>query len=280
MKQVGNTPIVKYENLYFKLENQNPTGSIKDRAAYNILKSLLKEKAIKKGDTVVISTSGNIGIAIAYFGKELGLKVIVTMPSNMSVERINLLKKYDAEVILTDATLGMKGANELAFKISKENNYFEINQFTSIYNQEAHFETMKEILKDLSDVDYIICGIGSAGTISGLSRYIKEHNLNIKVIGIEPEESAIITKGIKGEHAIQGIGAGFIPPLLNLENIYKIVCVKSQDVLKEFKNKKEISLGLSSCACYLVGKDLLIKEPDKKILIIVADGADRYGGVN
>ena len=118
MKQVGNTPIVKYENLYFKLENQNPTGSIKDRAAYNILKSLLKEKAIKKGDTVVISTSGNIGIAIAYFGKELGLKVIVTMPSNMSVERINLLKKYDAEVILTDATLGMKGANELAFNAS------------------------------------------------------------------------------------------------------------------------------------------------------------------
>ena len=280
MKKVGNTPIVKYNNLYFKLENQNPTGSIKDRAAYNILQSLIKEKTIKKGDTIVISTSGNIGIAVAYFGKKLGLKVIVTMPSNMSIERINLLKKYEADVILSDATLGMNGSNELASKISKDNNYFEINQFTSIYNQEAHFETMKEILRDLPDVDYIICGIGSAGTISGLSRYIKEHNLNIKVIGIEPDESPIITKGIKGEHAIQGIGAGFIPPLLNLDNIYNIVCVKSEDVLEEFKIKKEISLGLSSCACYLVGKDLLAQEPDKKILIIVADGIDRYGGVN
>jgi cysteine synthase A len=181
---------------------------------------------------------------------------------------------------LSDATLGMNGSNELASKISKDNNYFEINQFTSMYNQEAHFETMKEILNDLQDVDYIICGIGSAGTISGLSRYIKEHNLNIKVIGIEPDESAIITKGIKGEHAIQGIGAGFVPPLLNLDNIYKIECVKSRDVLEEFKNKKEISLGLSSCACYLVGKKILKKEPNKKILIIVADGRDRYGGVN
>lgn len=280
MIKVGNTPIIKYNNLYFKLENKNPTGSIKDRAAYNILQSLINENTIKKGDTVVISTSGNIGIAIAYFGKELGLNVIVTMPSNMSDERINLLKQYEAKVVLTDASLGMAGSNELATKIAKENNYYEINQFTSIYNQEAHFETIKEILRDLPDVDYIICGIGSAGTISGISRYIKENQLDIKVIGIEPYESAVITKGIKGRHDIQGIGAGFIPPLLNLDNIYKIEVVKSKDVLNEFKIKRDISLGLSSCACYLVGKELLKQEPNKKILIIVADGIDRYGSVN
>lgn len=280
MINVGNTPIIKYKDLYFKLENKNPTGSIKDRAAYNILQSLINENTIKKGDTVVISTSGNIGIAIAYFGKELGLNVIVTMPSNMSDERINLLKQYEAKVVLTDASLGMAGSNELATKIAKENNYYEINQFTSIYNQEAHFETIKEILRDLPDVDYIICGIGSAGTISGISRYIKENQLDIKVIGIEPYESAIITKGIKGRHDIQGIGAGFIPPLLDLDTIYKIEVVKSKDVLKEFKIKRDISLGLSSCACYLVGKELLKQEPNKKILIIVADGIDRYGSVN
>lgn len=279
MNIVGNTPIVEYDNLYFKLEYKNPTGSIKDRAAYNILTNYLKQNIINKGDTVVISTSGNIGISIAYFGKILGLNVIVTMPSNMSKERIELMEKYDAKVILTDPLLGMSGSNMEASKIALENNYVEINQFTSIYNQEAHFDTIKEIINDLPDVDYIVCGIGSAGTISGISKYIKEHNLNIKVIGVEPLESAVITKGVVGKHDIQGIGAGFIPPLLDLKNVDKIECVKSIDALVEFKKTKGLPLGISSCACFLVGKELLKAEPDKKILIMVADSIDRYGGV-
>ena len=279
MNIVGNTPIVKYDNLYFKLEYKNPPGSIKDRAAYNILTNYLKQKIINEGDTVVISTSGNIGISIAYFGKILGLNVIVTMPSNMSKERIELMEKYDAKVVLTDPLLGMRGSNMEASKIALENNYVEINQFTSIYNQEAHFDTIKEIINDLPDVDYIVCGIGSAGTISGISKYIREHNLNIKVIGVEPLESAVITKGVVGKHDIQGIGAGFIPPLLDLKNVYKIECVKSIDALVEFKKTKELPLGLSSCACLLVGNKILKAEPDKKILIMVADSIDRYGGV-
>lgn len=280
MNIVGNTPIVEYNNLYFKLEYKNPTGSIKDRAAYNILTNYLEKNIIKKGDTIVISTSGNIGISISYFGKLLGLNVIVTMPSNMSVERIKLMEQYGAKVILTDETKGMLGSNQEAKKIAKENNYIEINQFTNIYNQEAHFNTIKEIIEDLPDVDYIVCGIGSAGTISGISKYIKEHNLNIKVVGVEPYESAVITQGRVGKHDIQGIGAGFIPPLLELKNIDRIECVKSIDTILEFKKQKDLPLGLSSCACLIVGKKILSEEPNKKILIMVADSIDRYGGVN
>lgn len=275
-KEVGNTPIIYYNNLYYKLEFFNPTGSIKDRATYNILKNYLDKEIIKPNDTIIEATSGNMGISLAYFGKLFKLKVVIVMPDSASIERIKLLERYGAQIILTDGSLGMTGALEKQNQLVKEFNYLPIKQFENIYNTLAHLKTGEEIIKELPDVDYIICGIGSGGTISGLSKYFKSKSKEVKLIGIEPFESPIINKGIKGQHKIQGIGAGFIPPLLDLKDIHTIELVKSEEVIEKFKQDNPLNLGLSGIACEIIGHKLFKKEPKAKILIIVADGIDRY----
>ena len=273
-KKVGFTPIVYYNNIYYKLEIFNPSGSIKDRAAYNILENYYKLGLIKEGSTVVIPTSGNMGISLAYFSSKFKIKVIVVMPENVSKERLNILKQYGAVIILTSGNDGMETAIKKARELALEKGYVLIDQFNSIYNKTAHLETAKEIIEDIPDVDYIVCGIGTAGTISGISEYLRKSR--IKIIGVEPYESSAITKGEIGSHLIEGLGAGFIPPLINLEDIYKVVRVKSNEVIDKYKNDNPLLLGKSGIACEIAARKILEKDQNAKILVIVPDGIDRY----
>lgn len=277
-KKVGSTPTIYYNNIFYKLEFYNPSGSIKDRAAYNILENYYGKGAIHEGDTIVIASSGNMGIALAYFGKKFRIKVVVVMPNNVSRERINILTEYNATIILTNSELGMIGSIDKARELSKEYGYILINQFDNIYNKLANISTGKEIIQEIPNVDYIVCGIGSGGTISGICEYLKQNNQVVKVIGVEPNERAVISKKSEGENLIEGLGAGFIPPLINLNDIYNVKTVKGKEVLEKFKEDNPLLLGLSSIACDIVARKILEKEPNAKIVVIVADGIDRYGG--
>lgn len=275
-KKVGSTPIIKYQNLYYKLEFYNPTGSIKDRAAYSILENYYKRGYLKEDDTIITATSGNMGIALAYFGKKFKLRVIIVMPDNVSLERRTLIKKYGAKIILTDGALGMAGALAEVTRLKEKNHYLIIDQFNNKYNLLAHLQTASEIIDELPDVDYIVCGIGSGGTIAGIGTYLKMKQKQVKLIGVEPLESPVITKGKRGIHGIQGIGAGFVPPLINLQNIDSVELVKTIDVINKLKNDNPLLLGLSGLAGDIVGRRILEKDPQAKIVIIVADGIDRY----
>ncbi|MBQ8292903.1 MAG: cysteine synthase family protein [Bacilli bacterium] len=270
---IGNTDLIYKDGLYYKLEYNNPTGSIKDRPAYNILYEYINKGILKKGDTIVEATSGNMGISLAYFGAHFGINVVIVIPDNVSVERVKLLEKYGAKVILKHSLI--ECIEEVNYLVKKEK-YIPINQFENIYNYLAYLKMGKEIFEKLEYVDYIICGIGTAGTIRGLSEYIKNNNLKTKIIGVEPDESAVISKGLTGVHNIQGIGAGFIPPLLDLNKIDLIETVKTSDVLSDFKKNNSLGLGLSGIACKIVGLKILEKEKDAKIVVIVADGITRY----
>jgi len=272
---VGHTPVVKYENIYIKLEGYNPGGSIKDRAAKYMLIKAMENGSLKKGDTIVEPTSGNTGIGLACLGPSLGLKVVIIMPDSMSVERIKAIKAYGAEVILTDGKLGMKGAIDLANKLVKEKNYHIMGQFDNPNNSLAHYETTaSEIINDFKELDYIVCTIGSGGTITGLAKRLKEVYPNIKVIGVEPDESPLLSKGYAGSHRIQGIGANFIPSILDLKLVDKIITVKSDDCFIEMERlaKKGLFLGISSAAAVIAGKTL----GKGNILVISPDSGLKY----
>jgi len=272
---VGHTPVVKYENIYIKLEGYNPGGSIKDRAAKYMLIKAMENGSLKKGDTIVEPTSGNTGIGLACLGPSLGLKVVIIMPDSMSVERIKAIKAYGAEVILTDGKLGMKGAIDLANKLVKEKKYHIMGQFDNPDNALAHYETTaSEIIDDFKELDYIVCTIGSGGTITGLAKRLKEVYPNIKVIGVEPDESPLLSKGYAGSHKIQGIGANFIPSILDLKLVDKIITVKSDDCFIEMERlaKKGLFLGISSAAAVIAGKTL----GKGNILVISPDSGLKY----
>ncbi len=272
---VGHTPVVKYENIYIKLEGYNPGGSIKDRAAKYMLIKAMENGSLKKGDTIVEPTSGNTGIGLACLGPSLGLKVVIIMPDSMSVERIKAIKAYGAEVILTDGKLGMKGAIDLANKLVKEKNYHIMGQFDNPDNALAHYETTaSEIINDFKELDYIVCTVGSGGTITGLAKRLKEVYPNIKVIGVEPDESPLLSKGYAGSHKIQGIGANFIPSILDLKLVDKIITVKSDDCFIEMERlaKKGLFLGISSAAAVIAGKTL----GKGNILVISPDSGLKY----
>ncbi len=272
---VGHTPVVKYENIYIKLEGYNPGGSIKDRAAKYMLIKAMENGSLKKGDTIVEPTSGNTGIGLACLGPSLGLNVVIIMPDSMSVERIKAIKAYGAEVILTDGKLGMKGAIDLANKLVKEKGYFLMGQFDNPNNSLAHYETTaSEIINDFKELDYIVCTIGSGGTITGLAKRLKEVYPNIKVIGVEPDESPLLSKGYAGSHKIQGIGANFIPSILDLKLVDKIITVKSDDCFIEMERlaKKGLFLGISSAAAVIAGKTL----GKGNILVISPDSGLKY----
>lgn len=233
---IGNTPIVKINNIfdtdshadvYLKLENFNPGGSVKDRAALGIIEKAEKEGKLKPGSTIIEPTSGNMGISLAFIGSLKGYKTIIVMPDTMSIERRNILKALNAELILTDGARGMKGAIEKAESLaSKNKNYFMPEQFSNPANVEAHYETTgEEILRDLPDVDVFIAGVGSGGTLSGVGRRLKEHSLDIQVVAVEPLTSAVISGEKPGKHQIQGLGAGFIPDTLDMKVIDRIIPV-------------------------------------------------------
>ena len=286
LDMIGNTPMIKLNNIgnsniYVKLEKYNLAGSIKDRAVYYMVENLEKNGLLKKGDVLVEATSGNTGIALSMIGSLKGYKVIIVMPETMSVERRTLMKAYGAELILTDGSLGMKGSIEKMNKLLSENsNYISLKQFDNEYNPLAHYETTGvEIYNQVKDIDIFVCGVGTGGTISGVGKYLKEQNPNIKVVAVEPEGSPVISKNKKGSHKIQGIGAGFIPKNYNknvVDEVMTITDEESYEGVRIMAQKEGILVGISSGANIYAALKLCEMYPDKKIVTVAPDGIDKY----
>ncbi len=288
---IGNTPMVKLKKVvdknmatvYAKLEMFNPGGSVKDRIALNMVEQAEKKGLLKPGSVIVEPTSGNTGIGLAIVGRVKGYKVILAMPEGTSQERIQILESFGAEVVLTPAKDGMLGAVEKAREIvSTQSNAFMPQQFMNPDNPAMHRKTTaKEILKDTDgNIDGFAAGVGTGGTITGVSEVLKKHNPKLKVVAVEPKTSAILSGGKPGPHMIQGIGAGFIPEVLNRELIDEIVTVDDQEayqMAKRLSREEGIFAGLS-CGAACVGALKLAKQlgPGKTIVVIFPDSGERY----
>ena len=283
---IGNTPMISldkigYKNVYVKLEKYNPAGSIKDRIALSMVEGAERKGILYKESVLVEATSGNTGIALAMVGKLKGYKVIIIMPETMSMERRQLVKAFGAELILTEGSKGMNGSIEKLNDLLKENkNYVNLGQFENEDNPRIHYEaTGPEIYKELPDVDVVIAGIGSGGTISGIGKFLKEQNENVKVIGIEPKSSPLITQKKAGAHKIQGIGANFIPKNYDENIVDKVITVSDEDafeIVRLMANKLGILVGISSGANIFGSIEISKKYPDKKIATVAPDGVDKY----
>lgn len=277
-KTIGNTPIIPIGGVFAKLESRNPAGSIKDRAGFYIVRDALRRGDIKNGK-IVESTSGNTGIGLAYVCSNLGIEFVATMPSSMSAERIALMEKYGGKVVLTPAENGMAGAVEKAKEIAEDGAYLA-NQFGNPSGISAHFETTApEIFREMPFVDYIVAGVGSGGTVMGLKKYIEESGLPAKVVAVEPEESPLLSKGVAGAHKIQGIGANFVPSILDKSKLDEIRTVKSDDAIKAVKEIYSLTgekCGISAGGAYAVAKEFRRENPSAIILAIFPDGGDRY----
>lgn len=290
---VGNTPLLQAERfssalklkttVFAKLEYLNPTGSVKDRVAKNILLQAWDRGEIHKDSVLIEPTSGNTGIGLAAMGKALGLRVIITMPETMSMERQKLIRAYGAEVILTDGAKGMKGAIEQAELLAKETpNAFILGQFVNLDNPGAHYLTTgPEIWEDLEQVDILIAGVGTGGTISGAGKYLKEKNPKLQIIAVEPAKSPVLTKGYSGSHGIQGIGAGFIPKTLDVSCYDRVLDVADEDALamaKLFMETEGISIGISSGAALFAAVCVAreSQNENQNIVVILPDSGDRY----
>ena len=291
---VGNTPILKLNNyvtknqlkanIFAKLEYFNPAGSVKDRIAKAMLFKA-KEDGILKPDSVIIEpTSGNTGIGLASLGTSLGHQVILTMPETMSIERRNLLKAYGAKVVLTPGGLGMKGAIAKAEELAKEyKNAFIPSQFENQANPNAHYLTTgPEIYQQLEGkIDIFVAGVGTGGTISGIGKYLKEKNPTIKVVAIEPAASPVLSKGTPGPHAIQGIGAGFVPNTLNTDIYDEIITIENEAAFatsRAIAREEGVLVGISSGAA-LYGATVLAKRIEnagKNIVVLLPDTGERY----
>lgn len=291
---VGNTPILKLNNyvtknqlkanIFAKLEYFNPAGSVKDRIAKAMLFKA-KEDGILKPDSVIIEpTSGNTGIGLASLGTSLGHQVILTMPETMSIERRNLLKAYGAKVVLTPGGLGMKGAIAKAEELAKEHkNAFIPSQFENQANPNAHYLTTgPEIYQQLEGkIDIFVAGVGTGGTISGIGKYLKEKNPSIKVVAIEPAASPVLSKGTPGPHAIQGIGAGFVPNTLNTDIYDEIITIENEAAFatsRAIAREEGVLVGISSGAA-LYGATVLAKRIEnagKNIVVLLPDTGERY----
>lgn len=290
LELIGNTPVIKLKNkssddmadIYVKLEGFNLGNSVKDRAALGMLEEAEKSGKLKPGGTIVEPTSGNTGISLALIASLKGYKTIIVMPDSMSVERRNIISAYGAEVILTDGSKGMRGAIEKAEELVAANsNYFIPQQFDNSANPKKHYETTgKEIIEDLPDLDAFVAGVGTGGTISGVGKKLKEHNPDIKIIAVEPSDSAVISGNKPGKHKIQGIGAGFIPKNLDLKIIDEVIKISNEEsfeVCKTISSTNGLFLGISSganiAAAYKVAKEL---GKGKKVLTISPDGGEKY----
>ena len=289
---VGNTPMLelvnsknKYSfiaNVFAKLEYFNPAGSVKDRVALNMIEAAEKNGSLKAGGTIIEPTSGNTGIGIAAICAAKGYKAVIVMPETMSIERRKLIASYGAEVVLTEGAKGMNGSIAKAEELNKEiENSIIAGQFYNPANPDAHYKTTApEIYNDLNGkVDVMVCGIGSGGTITGVGRFLKEKNENIKIIGVEPLSSPFLSKGEKGAHKIQGIGAGFIPENLDTEIYDEIITVSDDDAInfaREICLLEGLSVGISAGAALCGALAVAKKEQGKNIVVILPDGASRY----
>lgn len=285
---IGYTPVVKinglddsYADVYVKLEKNNPSGSVKDRPVKYIIQDLLDKGELKPGGTIVESTSGNTGVGLAMVGAALGIKVIIVMPDSMSVERRKLMQAYGAELVLTPASGGMSLAGEKAEEIAKEKNAPIFGQFKNEANVTSHEETTaREVLEDVPDVDGFVAGIGTGGTITGVGRVLKENNPETVIWSVEPEASPILTKGEAGSHKIQGLGANFIPEILDQSVIDKIETISNDEAINtavELAKSQGILAGFSSGANYAAALRLA-KElgKGKKVVVVLPDSGERY----
>lgn len=291
---IGNTPLLQlnnlkkslgfYGNIFAKLEFFNPAGSIKDRVAKAMLEDYEKQGIISKDTVIIEPTSGNTGIGLALVSATRGYKTVIVMPNSMSVERIKLLKAYGAEVVLTDGSLGMKGAIDKAEELKASfKSAIIVGQFTNSSNPKAHYNTTgPEIYNDLDgNVDILVAGVGTGGTITGAGKYLKEKNKNIKIIAVEPYNSPLLSTGKTGAHGIQGIGANFIPEVLDTSIYDEIITVKEDDAYKTMQllSKTEgVLVGISSgAALYSAIKVASLDEnANKNIVVILPDTGDRY----
>ena len=286
---IGNTPLLKINtdtkaNIFAKLECFNPAGSAKDRVAYSIIKDAEDKGILKKGSTIIEPTSGNTGIGIASMGVSRGYRVIIVMPDTMSVERRKLMTAYGAELVLTDGSLGMNGAIAKAEEMQKEiPGSIVAGQFVNPANAMAHYKTTgPEIWNDTDGkVDVFVAGVGTGGTITGVGEYLKEQNPSIEIVAIEPDTSAVLSGESAGAHKLQGIGAGFIPEVLNTKVIDKIIKVSADDAYATARNlaKSEgILVGVSSGAALYGALTLAEKEEykGKNIVVLLPDTGDRY----
>lgn len=287
LELVGKTPILKVKNLvdensaevYVKLEKFNPGGSVKDRAALGMIERAEKEGLLKKGDIIVEPTSGNTGIALAMIGSLKGYKVIIVMPETMSKERRDLIKAYGAELVLTEGSKGMKGAIEKALGYGE--GYFVPQQFENIANPEKHFETTaEEIFEDINDLDYLVAGVGTGGSITGIAKNLKNKIPNLKSVAVEPAASPVLSGGKPGPHKIQGIGAGFVPLNYDESVVDEIVKVEDGDAFKTakaFAENEGVLVGISSGAAIYAAIELAKKlGKGKKVLAIAPDGGEKY----
>lgn len=282
---IGNTPLLKLKetNIFAKLEYFNPLHSVKDRPSYYMLKDAEAKHLISKGGTIIEPTSGNTGIGLTYIAKQMGYKVILTMPESMSEERVKLMKILGAEVILTEKSLGIKGsvkkANELLQQIP---NSYMPNQFENINNVKAHIETTaKEIISDLDSIvpKYLVLTIGSAGTIMGIGSTLKQVYQDLKIIAVEPFESPLLSQGKIAPHGIMGIGANFVPPLLDTSIIDEIITVKTADAKKTALNAaKEYGtlVGISSGTALFASLQVQSRDKDAVIVTLFPDTGERY----
>ena len=291
---IGKTPLLELShiedeykleaNIIAKVEYFNPAGSVKDRIAKKMIDEAIKEGKINKDTVLIEPTSGNTGIGLASVAAAKGLKLIVTMPETMSVERRNIMKAYGAEIVLTEGAKGMKGAIEKANELAKEYpNSFIPGQFDNPNNPKVHFETTgPEIYEDTDGkVDIFVAGVGTGGTITGVGAYLKSKNKDIKVVAVEPESSPVLSEGKSGPHKIQGIGAGFVPKVLDTSIYDEIIRVSNEDAFETGKliGKKEgILVGISSGAAVFAAIELAKKEENKgkNIVVLLPDTGDRY----
>lgn len=287
---IGNTPVLEIKfsqneniaDIFVKLEKFNLGGSVKDRAALGMIEAAERDGILKKDSVIIEPTSGNTGIALALIGKLKGYEVIIVMPDTMSLERRTMIKAYGAKLILTDGSKGMKAAIEEAERLAKENkNYFIPQQFNNPANPQKHYNTTaEEIIKDFDSLDAFVAGVGTSGTLSGIGKKLKETFPNIKIIAVEPKDSAVLSGGEAGKHVIQGIAAGFIPNNHDKDIVDEIIQVTNDEALnytKKLADSNGLFLGISSGANLFAAHEVAKKlGQGKKVLTISPDGGEKY----
>ena len=281
---IGNTPLIRIDNVYAKLEGLNPSGSIKDRVAKEIIEVAEKEGELKKGYTIVEASSGNTGISLSMCATVKGYKMIVVMPENMSEERQHMMKAFNAELVLTSKSGSLKEAIEKAEEIARRPKTFIARQFSNPNNIRAQEKTGKEILDEIGAVDAVVAGVGTGGTLMGIAGVMKEANPGVKVIAVEPEEASVMFGGSEArikEHKIQGIGDGFIPKIVDMSKVDEAVTVGSEEAVEMTRRlfrEYGLLVGISSGANILVA--LKIAGKYDKVVTVLPDRAERYLSMN
>jgi len=283
---IGNTPLIKIGNVYAKLESVNPSGSIKDRVALEIIEGAERDGELKEGSIIVEASSGNTGISLAMIAAVKGYRMIVVMPENMSEERIHMMKAFGAELVLTSKSGSLKEAIEKAEEIGRQPGAFVARQFSNLNNVRAQEKTGEEILREMDRVDAIVAGVGTGGTLMGVSNVLRRINPNLKTIAVEPEEAAVMFGGSDvriTEHKIQGIGDGFIPHIIDMDKVDEVFTVTSEeaiDTARTLFKKCGLLVGISAGANMMIAQKVAEKYGFSRVVTFLPDRGERYLSMN